>query len=292
MTREIPPEDHARRALFARTLGEAIAVKGLKLDEIASRLAAAGTPVSSATLSYWQNGHSMPTRGRSLGVVRLLEHILDLTQGTLLGLLSRPVGAEWRPLAGAMDAPGIDQVLRQWGLTLGNMHEHKALQDQWVVRPDGGIVEYSRAVSQVTAERESAFPVVLRDMEEPGAAPTLRCLEGCSPGRVLDDREQGTFIGEVLLPRPMGHGELYWTEIALEWEPSPQERRSVACGLGAMIPLLTLDITFEGEVPDEVLFGVKPTSTDETTLTPLQLLDHSGQVVLTNAGSGLYWFEW
>ena len=47
---------------FADALTTAIQQRGLSLERIRARLAKAEVPVSTATLSYWQSGRSLPTR--------------------------------------------------------------------------------------------------------------------------------------------------------------------------------------------------------------------------------------
>lgn len=68
---------------FSHVFRSAVRARGLTLDRIRVRLAAAGTPVSNATLSYWQSGRSLPTRRTSLRTLAELEHILRVEPGTL-----------------------------------------------------------------------------------------------------------------------------------------------------------------------------------------------------------------
>ena len=54
--------DGADATDFASVLGRAIRERGLTLESIRRRLEQQGVTVSVATLSYWQNGRSHPTR--------------------------------------------------------------------------------------------------------------------------------------------------------------------------------------------------------------------------------------
>ena len=82
MTIPPPPE-----APFHEVLTHAIQRRNLTLERLSVRLRAQGTPVSIATLSYWQSGRSVPTRARSLQAVEHLERILSLPPGYLMSAL-------------------------------------------------------------------------------------------------------------------------------------------------------------------------------------------------------------
>ena len=69
---------------FSDALRTAIASSGRSLESLRRRLAERGTPVSIATLSYWQSGRSQPQRGSSLRAVLHLEELLQLPHGHLL----------------------------------------------------------------------------------------------------------------------------------------------------------------------------------------------------------------
>lgn len=73
---------------FSAALDQALRAQNLPLERIASRLAEASTPVTTATLSYWRTGQRSPSRPRSLRAVGQLERLLDLTPGTLSDLLA------------------------------------------------------------------------------------------------------------------------------------------------------------------------------------------------------------
>ena len=64
--------------------------RGLSLARLQHRLADSGTPVSVATLSYWQSGRSQPERLDSFHAVVGLEDVLGLPAGGLSRLLDTP----------------------------------------------------------------------------------------------------------------------------------------------------------------------------------------------------------
>lgn len=73
---------------FSNALDQALRAQDLPLERIASRLAEAATPVTTATLSYWRTGQRCPSRPRSLLAVSQLEKLLALAPGTLTDLLA------------------------------------------------------------------------------------------------------------------------------------------------------------------------------------------------------------
>src|SRR5687768_1588877 len=83
-----------RTGPFSAALHLAIEDRGIRLEEIQERLAAAGVNVSLTALSYWRRGRSRPERPDSIKAVRLLETILSLPAESLIVQLGprRPRG--------------------------------------------------------------------------------------------------------------------------------------------------------------------------------------------------------
>lgn len=70
--------------LFAERLSTALHSRGMTLARVRSELAKRSLDVSVASLSYWTNGRSLPSRQNSFDIVRELEHLLELTPGYLM----------------------------------------------------------------------------------------------------------------------------------------------------------------------------------------------------------------
>jgi hypothetical protein len=83
-----------RTGPFSAVIHLAIEDRGLRLDEIQKKLAAAGVSISLTMLNYWRRGRSRPERPESLKAVRLLERILALPAESLMAQLGprRPRG--------------------------------------------------------------------------------------------------------------------------------------------------------------------------------------------------------
>jgi hypothetical protein len=69
---------------FPEALRVAISRSGRSLESLRRRLDERGTPVSIATLSYWQSGRSRPQRAASLRAILHLEELLGLPAGHLM----------------------------------------------------------------------------------------------------------------------------------------------------------------------------------------------------------------
>lgn len=74
---------------FATVLRAAIDASGLGLARINDHLRRRGVSVSIATLSYWQNGHSVPGRRSTLCALVHLEEVLRVAPGTLTARVPR-----------------------------------------------------------------------------------------------------------------------------------------------------------------------------------------------------------
>lgn len=76
---------------FSRALGEALRVSGRSLSWLQRRLVDRANPVSMATLSYWRAGERAPEGAASLAAVEEIERLLDLSSGSLVGLITERV---------------------------------------------------------------------------------------------------------------------------------------------------------------------------------------------------------
>jgi hypothetical protein len=73
---------------FHAALRRAIRERGLSLERLRSHLAQRGIHIGVSSLSFWQHGHTVPTRRGSVRAVRALEEILQLPPDSLLTLLA------------------------------------------------------------------------------------------------------------------------------------------------------------------------------------------------------------
>ncbi|WP_420174246.1 hypothetical protein [Luteococcus sp. OSA5] len=145
-------------ALFADRLREALRASGRTLEQCVDFLAQQGTPVSSATLSYWSSGRSVPRRAKSLTAVTHLEHYLGLEPGWLVGTLPQVSPQGWAPAAVLPRHPGLGAAFEQLGLGLDREVNVVMRRDRLVLRED----ESDRHISLVMraeAARVDTLPV-------------------------------------------------------------------------------------------------------------------------------------
>ncbi|MEV0071923.1 MULTISPECIES: hypothetical protein [unclassified Amycolatopsis] len=227
--------DGARTA-FASALRAAITASGLSLDRIQARLRARGAAVSVTALSYWQSGKRQPERSGSLSAVRLLEEILDVPAGSLLGLLPppRPRGATRRDRVGEepltftretlqplLDRVGASNMLdQQQHLKLVGLH------DRCEIAADGGQQAVtSRAVFQAGADGLDRWLLVYAQ-DDAASVPQVHAVRNCRVGRFEADSSHGILVAELLFDRPLDRGETNLIEYSLTnaGPPYPQCR--------------------------------------------------------------------
>lgn len=212
---------------FATALREAIRARGISMERICDRLRERGSPVSVATLSYWQSGRSQPERQSSLVAVEHLEHVLDLDAGALIGLLGapRPRGrAATREVIGFGDLwpEPLNDVLSSVDTTWDTRLSRVSLHDRIEIGPDRA--ERTQSIRQVLRAEEDGVDrwVGIFEVDEPGSPlPVTRPVWNCSIGTVNVDFDAGLSVTELIFPRPLARGETILTEHALD-NPPPQ----------------------------------------------------------------------
>ncbi|MFJ1766936.1 hypothetical protein ACIOD2_41865 [Amycolatopsis sp. NPDC088138] len=207
---------------FSRALSLAIDLSGLGLARLKDRLAAAGTPVSTTTLSYWRTGRTRPERPESLRAVTVLEDVLGLPAGSLTGLLARPDGGpspiglvRWERLWGARN--GVVPVLNSFDAADDPALVVLSLHESLHVRADRSLSRLRvREVVRAAAEPVQAKVVTLRGCVA-GTPPRLVATRYCVPGRTEVLPEQGFLITELVLSRSLAEGETAILEYEFEY---------------------------------------------------------------------------
>ncbi|WP_026424776.1 hypothetical protein [Actinokineospora inagensis] len=191
---------------FADALRAAIQNSETTLERVAEQLRARGTPVSLATLSYWQTGRSRPERPRSLAALGHLEDLLGLTGGSLRGLLDAPrprgraAGRVRQPLAAS--APWADTgEFRRLVADLDLSHDphltRLSAHDRVEIGPDRAKgLQHTRQI--LRAERDGVDRIVVTSWSEHrgGPAPTIIGTRNCTLGRVT---RRGSQVAAELL---------------------------------------------------------------------------------------------
>ncbi|QRP48122.1 hypothetical protein [Amycolatopsis sp. FDAARGOS 1241] len=213
------------RTAFASALRAAITGSGLSLDRIQARLRARGATVSVTALSYWQSGKRQPERPGSLSAVRVLEEILDVPAGSLLGLLPppRPRGATRRDRQGeeplTFTRETLQPLLDRVGApdALDQQHQLKlvGLHDRCEIAADGGQRKItSRAVFQAGADGQDRWLLVYAQ-DDAASVPQVHAVRNCRVGRTETDDTHGILVAELLFDRPIDRGETHLIEYSL-----------------------------------------------------------------------------
>ncbi len=174
---------------FAATLSDAVAARGLSLEEIRRALDHVGYGVTTTTLSYWQSGRSMPRRADSIRAVVALENILGTPAGALTAGLD-PIRAAH--VLSRLPAVGLvarvpqllERIFEELSLpvvqdfVVGSLHDTLTLHD-------GGrsAVQRTRCVLRASADGLRVIPGFFQETRDGTSAPQLRALRGAPSGR-------------------------------------------------------------------------------------------------------------
>ncbi|MGC5341998.1 helix-turn-helix domain-containing protein [Streptomyces sp. DT24] len=224
------PDDTLGRLLrtgpFSEALRAAIEARGLSLSRIEDRLRRSGTPVSSATLSFWQSGKYRPERAHSLAALDTLETVLGLPSGALSSLLGPPrprgrwlSGVASRPAMSDVWSGQLDEVLgavdTRWSTKLTCVSRHQRLD------LDAEGCERLLWIRQVL-RAECNGPdrsIVAQLADEACAVPVLEPVRPCRVGTTVAEPHNGLFIAELLFDRPLARGETVIVEYTLAYPP-------------------------------------------------------------------------
>jgi len=221
-----------RTGPFEEALRAAVAASGLSLDRIQDRLKRRGSRISVATLSFWQSGRYRPGRPASLLVLAELEEVLGVPPESLSALLGppRPRG---RPLVttdgrgleassgfGVTDmASTLNQVNTQWDDVLTRLSTHCRLELDEHGRERR---MYNRRLLRAEADGPdrwiTGYQISGMQSEGPGLLPRLHVEPPHRIGKVIENRDNGLLISEILFDRPLGRGDI----VALEYTHEPR----------------------------------------------------------------------
>ncbi|MCR6483023.1 hypothetical protein M8542_09350 [Amycolatopsis sp. OK19-0408] len=206
---------------FCRALSLAIDRGGLGLARLHDRLAAAGVPVSTTTLSYWRTGRTRPERPGSLRAVAVLEDVLGLPARSLTELLvlpghpGAPDPVRWERLWGPRDSvlPALHSFDAADETSLLVVSLHEALH----VGADRSLTSLRvREVVRAVDEPVQAKVVALRGCR-PGNPPRLVSTRYCRPVRTEVLPEAGFVLSELVPERPLRIGETAIIEYEFEY---------------------------------------------------------------------------
>ncbi|MFC7612811.1 XRE family transcriptional regulator [Actinokineospora soli] len=212
---------------FEVALRAAIHRSGLSLERIRARLARHGCAVSVAALSHWQSGRSRPERRESLVALSVLEQVVDVPEGALLGLLGapRPRGRRRRldlPVEAVWPEDNVIPKLMS-RVDAGHDRHLTRLSQHDLVRVGPDRAERLVRVRQVLrAERAGMREVVLAyALDTPHrAGPRVRPLRHCSVARSVYDPARGRLVAALAFDRELSRGEAILVEYEIYCPPT------------------------------------------------------------------------
>ncbi|GAA1388115.1 hypothetical protein [Luteococcus peritonei] len=287
MTQHAPNE-------FAQVLTRAVQHRNLTLERLSSRLKAQGTPVSIATLSYWQSGRSLPTRARSLKALEHLETILEVRPGHLVSALPGDSFRRWDPKGVLPLQEKVQLILDDMGLDLNRHMRTLQLHDSLHLNADRTLqVQTSRHLVRAEDDELVHVPAVFSQFDPDDGTPLLSSGHGCVIGQMKVVEEDQLVAGELVFPRSLNRGDLHLYEYQVLWQYD-RPGDSAARSLPAAAEFLVLDARFDGEPPAQAAYFYAPcqnTPREEWVRRELEPSPHL-QVALADAPAGLHHLTW
>ncbi|MEL4359366.1 MULTISPECIES: hypothetical protein [unclassified Luteococcus] len=289
MTEPVAGEHQDRTPTFGETLSGYLAHHPMSLDQLSRELGRLGTPLSTATLSYWCTGRSLPSRPRSKQAVVHLERLLELAPGSLVSALPGPLNASWSPGVGMSDPGRVLALVAGWGLDIDRhvgvrMTTDRALlgADRRGMRQDCFQLQWGEAPA--TERMPIAVPLPTPDAE----AVEVLGDHGCPVGRsaVLDS----LLVMELVLDRPLLRGDLRQLHYRIRWQC-----QTPIAALTRRVPLVmdmvVLSVRFQGEPPGRVRHVLR--REDDTPASAVELTaGREVQQCLSAAPVGLHQLVW
>lgn len=276
---------------FATALRDALAEHGIPLERVQCRLAERGHSVSLATLSYWCNGRSLPTRKKSLEIVQAMESILGLDEGSLVATLaSRPI----TDIAEVLGGPSatVADLAREHGMADSSAWAHTFVHHTVTLGPD----RVERAMDTTFVQRcessgADAWTIIIDDSE--GRSLELGPCTGVTERRRLAT-DDGLLLVELALPQPLRRGASAMTRHGLVFGPGGDTTRETGYAVTRDVGLFVLEVVFECDPPSRIEYVLRPPGADDVEVgsQPLVVAPSRAHVALSSPARGLHQLRW
>ena len=216
---------------FARVFAEGLERRGMSLGELCKALAARGTPISLAALSYWRSGLRQPEQERSMRAVVAIEEILGLFPGELESLTSPGRRRMPRSDVFAVYPPNRRKAIRRLLGELGMASPFEEVIEREVTtkfdldeRGHGVRLTHISALEAIVSGARR-FALVTAGESPNEAQPTFTALGGYRVGRVLRDDVSLVTVAEMLLDEelPFGETAVIEQQVDLDWGSDDNE---------------------------------------------------------------------
>lgn len=283
----LPPGTGERT--FAQVLSAHLAEHPATLEQLSQQLGALGTPLSTATLSYWCTGRSIPARARSMQAVVHLERLLGLPPGQLVSALPGRLNATWSPGVGIDDLPEIQAAVGQWGLDLDRHLGVNVTTDHFRLGPERQTMRHECFQLQWAEDSVVERVPIGLQLPTPDAEPLdIQIDHGCRLGRsrVLPQ----LLLLELVFDQPLHRGDLRQLRYQVDWRT-----RTPITSYSRRVPLvmryLGLAATFEGAPPSRVQHVYRRGAETPESAVQLPAGAHVQQC-LNEAPVGLHLLQW
>ncbi|MGO4956032.1 hypothetical protein ACTQ49_01945 [Luteococcus sp. Sow4_B9] len=278
---------------FAERLSGALRASRLTLGTVEARLRQAGCPVSSATLSYWQTGRSLPTRRKSLRAVEMLETVLGVPPGHLIAGLPGNTRLVWQPEAALPCWEQPRTALQELGLSFNTPFSTMTLHDVVVNDPQS---RWQRQITRQLLHADMAeavrFPIALSGSHPEPYIPLLRSLRGCRVGRVVTFKETSTLVAEMILPAPLSPGQLAMVSYEVLWKPEDGRFGKHGRSLATPVGFMTFELVFNDQRPSSAHYYHRgPGPVANWVQQPLTV-GRTVQFTARDVAAGLHGVEW
>lgn len=198
---------------FADAFARALSETGVSLGELSRHLTLVGTPITTASLSYWRTGRSVPQRG-SLPALANVEAYLRLPHGTLLDLVLPPDAERPRPLHDSFPSRQVAALLARVGVERFDVRDQVAFRAIWlheeVLGPDEGAVLTQRYIVRARRGPIKSLAILAWSDPEPAELMTeFSPLFGARLGPIVVDEELRACATLLHLDREREVGERF-----------------------------------------------------------------------------------
>lgn len=225
---------------FASRLRQAISDRGLSLQMIVQELSERGTPVTIATLSYWQSGRSRPERTKSLEALAVLEDVLELPDGELSSRLPqrKPRGRYAKNVVHTPDStrfvPAYDianRLMAEMGLPWNDALRRMSIHDRiHVDRFKRSRRMEHRMVLRSDRDGVEGMVFVYAPDESTTCDPLITAVSNCTLGKVARWEDPSLVLAELRFPKPLNKDEIAMIEFEVRTptggRPSDGESRA------------------------------------------------------------------
>ena len=280
---------------FAAALSEAIRDSGLSLERLSDRLVRAGTPLTAATLSYWQTGRSRPTRAASLRALTGLEGALSLPPGYLTALASQPAPGAARHWDLVHHRTDIDAAYAAekalgTGRSLSRVSIHHTLH---VAADRTESLLHVRQIWCADVDGIESFPVI-QYFDAMDIEPTLHAVSACEVERVTVLHESAVLAAEMRFTHPLRRDELVATELVITRSSAVHEASVYLFGAVAPLEQLVLEARFTPGTRPERIWRIERErfASDGPGHEPGDVLVPDAQGVWLDAAPRVYGLQW